>query len=155
MTTRGELIKALNGLQAAFDDYLYSQAAPRLAKHPVELRWEKPFMANCRGLALRTGKSGLIYISPELDPEQRLKTFLHECAHVRLHYRFLADLAQFTPQPGAQPTPHRLTERALTDDVFARREQEAQELAGKWLDQVDGLETVREKLTALISSPLQ
>lgn len=62
--------------------------AQRLAGRPVEIRWQHPPYAEALGCAIKTRDGEAVaYITPTWDePNKVYRTYLHEMAHLRLHW---------------------------------------------------------------------
>lgn len=152
-----ELQAELRAVEAAWVDLLYSRVAPHLAGRPVILEWQTPLLPGARGLTLRSGDKALIQIDPDLDREQRLETFLHECAHARLHFDRLADKSDFENIPevraskGKYAAPDWLMDQRRA--AANKREHEARAQAEKWLA-LAGEGTIKKRLTRLLEVKL-
>ncbi len=149
-----ELQAAVKAVEIAWVDLLYSRVAPHLAGREVILEWCPPILPGARGLTLRGGDKALIQIDPDIDREQRLETFLHECAHVRLHFDGLAEKSAFDSVPevraskGKYAAPDWLMDQRRA--AANKREHEAWAQAEKWLA-LAGEGTIRQRLTKLSS----
>lgn len=64
------------------DPQLYKKVANHLTGRDIELHFVKPYIKGARGCAIKKNGKPVIFVDPVLDEEQKLKTFLHECAHV-------------------------------------------------------------------------
>lgn len=111
------------------DVALFERVASRLTGRPVEVRFQEPPIVGCRGLADRD-KDGnaTITIEPGMDQDNELFVFLHEVAHIKLHYNHMepSDFSSLpqrsVPQPkDGEPPPGR-----------AYQENQANVLANVW-----------------------
>jgi hypothetical protein len=81
----GKFAKALKDYELA----LYPLVAQVLTGRKCKVEFRRPYVTGVRGIAAREGDTGVIHIKPGMEPEQTLKTFLHEVAHIRLDWHKL------------------------------------------------------------------
>ena len=107
-----------------------------LTGRPCEVEYRPPYLAGARGMAARDGFRGVIHIDPDLEPEQMLKTFLHELAHIALDFDKLARNGDHKQDPGAVA----LADIPRDKRLPAEHELAAEEWAQKWVDIAEKLE---------------
>ena len=140
--------RALPGFTKAYTDWLYTAVARRLTGRPCKVEFVQPYIKKTRGLAARKGDTGIIQIRPGLGEDQTLETYLHEVAHVRLHFKGLMGLPK-----QARPESYRLTVPEGEMEAHEQREDEARTLAAHWEEYADENATgpeLRHRLAALL-----
>jgi len=119
-----------------------------LTGRPCEVEYRPPYLAGARGMAARDGFRGVIHIDPDLEPEQMLKTFLHELAHIALDFDKLARNGDHKQDPGAVALAAIPSGKRLP----AEHELAAEEWAAKWYDltvQIEPSSDYNRRLLAL------
>ena len=137
-------------LAKTYELFLYDRVAKRLTGRTCEVEFRQPYLSGTRGIAAREGDTGIIHIKPDLDPEQKLKTFLHECAHIRLDWNML-------PTNGDHKQEADTVDRLELPEgklIPQERQKNADSWAAYWLDfanQATQSKTTISKLTALLN----
>lgn len=134
----------VKGIQDMTLEWLYSTVAAKLARRPVKVLWSK--IPDARGQVFKSCGKYYLQIDPSLDHEQRLKTFLHECAHLRLHHEHITDQSEVSAAPPLQDLHPKI--KQVIAGIVNQREAEAWELANSWLDAA-GEGTIIQKLKRL------
>lgn len=147
-----EIQAAIDGVEAAWLEVLYTRAAVKLTGRPVILEWRKPIIPGARGCTVKRSEDLVVMIAPDLDPDQKLETFLHELAHCLLHESGLIDEKNY------QDLPEEREKRGYRypDWVFEararaheKREMEARDQVKHWLF-IAGSGSVKDKLLRLL-----
>ena len=137
-------------LAKTYEAFLYDRVAKRLTGRPVEIQWRQPYCDDFLGLAARDGNGGaIIQVAPDLDPDTKLKVFLHECAHVR-DYKHLGSSKNHEQPPGSHYLPDRKGYLQINQD----RENAVDSMAAYWLHFAElgaKSKTVISKLTSLLN----
>jgi hypothetical protein len=143
-----ELQTALNDVKAAHLDLLYSRCASKLTGRKVQVGRLSPDDHETRGAIVKRAGQLFIMLNPGLDPGEKFKSFLHECAHGLLHYDHITDeTAQ--PIPGAKAlTPSPLIQ-SIRAEIIEGYEREAQQQAQEWLA-LAGDGSIKERLLRLL-----
>jgi len=147
----------MEGLTRFYRRALLRAAATRLAGRPVDIEWRPPDAPYQKGAARRAGNTGIVVIDPDLEGQDLFDVYLHELAHVRLHFETIPDdLAR--PLVAAKADPRGST--AWSRAAYARREQDAAELACQWAEQVrlllpGGRGSVEDCAIAVLGLPRQ
>jgi hypothetical protein len=111
---------------------LARDAARRLIGRDIRLEHRAPGIAGRDGQALKTARGPVIQICPYC--EDWLSVFLHELAHVKLHYdRLPGEALQALPPQGKNLTGIERLTSSRTHPVINRQEAEADALAARWL----------------------
>jgi hypothetical protein len=136
----------------AVKDYelsLYDLVARHLAGRPVEIQWRQPYCDDFIGLAVREAKKAVIQIAPDLDSQEKLRVFLHECAHVRLDYDRLSQSGDHKKEPGS----YYLPDPKAYHKLIEKRENPVDSWAAYWLNYAEmsaKSDSTISKLTALL-----
>lgn len=110
-------------------------AAAHLAGVPVEIRHARPPYQTAMGSAHKTAAGGaVIYVVPNLPDPDRLRVYLHELAHLRLHWQFIPT-AGHEQQPGGSISSKGMTR--LGDAIGRPVEAQADRLADEWMQYAD------------------
>lgn len=155
-----EITRALDGVRAAWLAYLYQRVAKKLSGRVCMVEFVSEPLSGypARGVALKSGDTGIIRVRDDLEPRERLSTYLHECSHICLHFSGLADISEVSQvlevrewHTGRAPAPAWLMEQRRAE--HDKREVEAKELSGKWLAYAEShaeSKSVSDKLVALL-----
>lgn len=72
-------------------DDLVTRVAAHLAGRPVEVRHLRPPFEGALGCAIKSAGAAVLYVTPNLEAWARFSVFLHEAAHLRLHWNSIPD----------------------------------------------------------------
>ena len=86
-------------------------------------------LAGLWGKTERSGDRAIIHLSPDTPEGEQVDTFLHEVAHVKLHWQTLPDRAATRRPGGRRFTPG---EAMLRKALVKVQEDEADAAAGRW-----------------------
>ena len=125
-------------------EWLYNTLAAKLSRQPVTVLWAA--IPDARGQVWKERGKYYLQLDPKMDHDQRLKTFLHEAAHLRLHHDKITD----TSDPRAAPAMQDLNPaiKEVIAGIANQREAEAWELAEAW-EAAAGEGTIKERLHRL------
>lgn len=125
-------------------EWLYNRVAAKLARRPVTVLWAP--IPDARGQVWKDQGKYYLQIDPSLDHDQRLKTFLHEVAHLRLHHAKITDTSDTKAAAAMQDPSPALKE--IRAGIESQREAEAWELAEAW-QAAAGEGTITQRLRRL------
>lgn len=160
MHKSSEIIRALDGVKAAWLMLLYSRVAEKLAGRACTVEFVSEPLSGypARGVALRDGDTGVIRVRDDLEPRELLRVYLHELSHIRLHFSGLADISEVSNvlevrerHTGRAPAPAWLMDKRRAE--HDKREVEARELSERWLSYAEShakSKSIADKLTALL-----
>ena len=142
----------MGALADVIGDYrraLYAIVADRLTGRKCAIEWRKPYIKGTIGLTARGEDPGSvkIFIDPALDDTKQLDTFLHECAHGRLHYHLLPN----NQEHEAPAASYRIVDRDRFTDDNRQDEQEADAMAVYWQSYCEDVTSISGKLSKLLS----
>lgn len=142
-------------IKRELEKYLFSHVAHHLTGRMVEIRHTSPPIDGARGLCLKanSGDHAIVWLHPDLQTDDRLQVFLHECAHAKLHFAGLAResdisrVAEVRDSAGEYVPEWLLTKRY---DAHLAREVEAREQAAAWGELVQSESGLSRKLIKLL-----
>jgi len=142
--------KAVGELVGAFNRMAYSSLARRLTGNDmITVEWRP--LEKYRGLTFKRNGLVVIQVSDDLDPDQELKTVLHEIAHAKLHASGLAEEGAINqlPEKTAAEYPERYLEKRR--EAYEKRECEARDQVDQWLNAAgDG--SVKDRIMRLLKA---
>ena len=130
-----DVVQLYEELKSLNIELLFNMVARRLSGRRVQVEFRKPALQGTRGFAFRDEHQAIIHVSLDLEPAERLKVFLHEVAHVKLHYDILSSNSMFAGEPGSV----RWKAKPEHDERWnaKAKETDVERLAGEWLDYVE------------------
>jgi hypothetical protein len=137
-----DLYQAVNNMTL---EWLYNSVAAKLARRPVTVLWAA--IPDARGQVWKERGKYYLQLDPKMDHDQRLRTFLHEAAHLRLHHDKITDTSASQAAPALQDLNPAIKE--VIAGIASQREAEAWELAEAW-EAAAGEGTITQRLRRLL-----
>lgn len=111
---------------------LSQKVAKYLCGQPVTVRSRQPHIAQASGFTYRHPEAGaIIDVRPGMTAADELETFLHECAHVKMHYEnLLVTRHSELPSASYRYSDHIMNVRAASPH---KQETEADALTVEWM----------------------
>ena len=128
----------------AVDEFQLGVLARKLGSVPVHLEFVE--VEDARGQVFKRNGQYILQVDPQLETNQFFKTFLHECAHLRLHQNAIPEMVKTKPTNNG----FQLSEigRNIQRNLINQREMEADELALVWYE-LAGSGSIRKRIKEL------